>query len=478
MKKKAAVKKRSTEKSHSSAIELKSLLPGLHKAGVLVFDTETLKTVSSDWTRLPGEAAAAAFPRSIEETQTILAACFEARIPVVPSGGRTGLSGGAVGNPGCLILSLAKLNKVHAVDPLTRTVRVEAGAVTEAVHEHCRKVGLFWPVDLASKGSCTVGGNLSTNAGGVRVVRYGMSRRWVVSAKVLTVQGELLDLCAGLEKDNVGYNLLQLIVGSEGTLGVIVEATLKLVPISDPKAKRVFLFAVSSLSNVFELFHGVRAHRFDVGAFEFFSDKCLQAVEKHQNKILPLSQRGAFYLLMEADSYTDPSDWLADLVERDVVLDGIRAESESQAASLWAFRETITESLGRTAQLKKFDLSLPFHRQAEFLERMDSLNDEKKWKLNLYFFGHFGDGSPHINVLRPEGVSEEKFLADAKLFEDALVKALLEFGGSLSAEHGVGLIRRDWLELRRSEPEKRLYRAIKAAFDPQGLLNPGKVLFT
>lgn len=456
--------------------QLKTRLRDLLPADRILDDVSTLKEFSSDWTGIPGQAALALFPISTFEVKAILSACSELNLPVVPSGGRTGLSGGAVALNGAVVLSLSKMDQIRPVDSTLRRVRVQAGAITENVHEHCRKSGLIWPVDLASKGTCHVGGNLSTNAGGVRVVRYGMTRQWVSSIQAVTAQGEELNLSQGLEKDNVGYNLMQLILGSEGTLAVITEAILKLVPIPKPEHSHVFLFSVGSLGAIERLFESARTADFEIVAFEFFSKKCSVAVEKQLQRRLPLKTTGPYQVLMEIESYEDWSSWMGTLLSEGLVLDGVVSKSSQESRDLWMLREGISESLARTASLRKFDLSVPFRKQAEFLHQMLEIIETRKYALDPHLFGHFGDGSPHINLLKPENVDMEMFREHCDWFEKELTFQLQRLGGSLSAEHGVGLLRKEWLRQVRTEEEKRLYREIKRVFDPKNLLNPGKVV--
>lgn len=432
-----------------------------------------------DWTRTPGEAGAVVLPRTTEEVSRVLKICSQRRVPVVPSGGRTGLAGGATAN-GELALSLEKMNRIGPVDNAGRTVRVQAGAVTAAVHEATTRHGLTWPIDLAAKGSCQVGGNLSTNAGGVRVIRYGMSRKWVIGIQAVTMKGDILELNGDLEKNNTGYDLVQLIVGSEGTLAVITEATLRLTRL--PKDSGVFLFPLREMADLPKLFEQVTRGPFETLAFEFFSGACLRSVQSKLGRTSRIGDNAPFYALLEAELPTAAAKhacqtWLEDLLGSGVVSDGWAAGSTEEAKEIWGFREGITESLQLSSPIvKKYDVSVAVRKIVPFLTEVEARVAEEGWKIDLFLFGHFGDGSPHLNLLKPPNVSEKQFLSDWAKFEGALFAMLKEQGGSVSAEHGVGCLKKNWLLYSRQPAELELLRGIKNAFDPDGLLNPGKVI--
>src|SRR4051794_25325252 len=298
-----------------------------------------------DWTRIHAPAPSAiAFPRTTEQVSRLLALCNEASFPVVPSGGRTGLAGGAVAARGELVVSLSRMRRMDPVDVLGATVRVQAGAVTEAVHRHAAEHGLTWPVDFASKGSSQIGGNIATNAGGVKVIRYGLTRHWVLGLQVVLASGEVLELGGALEKNNTGIDLRQLFIGSEGTLGVITEATLKLT--RPPEKLDVFLFAVPDLAGVLALFREARRAPFVIMAYEFFTERCLARVRRHRAVRAPLAEASDYYVLLEVE-HGDPEAleaWIGSLFDRGLVTDGTLAQHASQAAEIWALREGISES--------------------------------------------------------------------------------------------------------------------------------------
>jgi FAD/FMN-containing dehydrogenase len=363
-----------------------------------------------------------------------------------------------------------------AVSQLSRTVRVGAGCITENVHKHCEAANLTWPIDLASKGSCQIGGNLSTNAGGLRVIRHGMARKWVTSLQVVTMEGSILELNAELEKNNTGYDLLQLIVGSEGTLGVITEATLKLAPISRDVNRAVFFFALKGIEGLPYLFEKARQGPFDILAFEFFSQRCLQAVGEKLKRSSRLGHSGAFYVVMEVAGPESRDAWLDDVLGGENVVDALQAESSEDRRAVWGLREGITESIAMTGRARKHDLSVPIVSVAPFLADLEKALQKDKYSLELFLFGHFGDGSPHVNLVNPPGASFAAFNRDCDRFEEILFPLLQKYRGSISSEHGIGLLKKKWLRFSRTAEEIRIFRGIKAALDPKALLNPGKIL--
>lgn len=433
-----------------------------------------------DWTRTPGMAGAVVLPKTTQEVSAILKLCSEQKVSVIPSGGRTGLAGGITAQNGELALSLNRLNRLDPVDVLGRTVTVQAGVTTQALHEHCEKEGLTWPIDLASKGTSTVGGNLSTNAGGVRVIRYGMARRWVSSIQAVLMSGEIIQLNQGLEKNNTGYDLLQLLVGSEGTLAVITEATLKLCP--PPIHSRVFFFSVPDYDSLTRLYEKARKGPFVLTSYEFFSAKCLGRVAEKLGRKSKLKNASQFFAILDVEENSNPSPtnsidkWLEDLLENSFIEDGLSAESSEAQKEVWGLREGITESLQMCGLVRKYDLCVPVNKCAGFLKDAESLYQRMKIQSELYVFGHFGDGSPHLNFLNSKNLDPEDFHKEINQFEQELYPLLRRYQGSVSAEHGVGVLKKNWVLYSRTQAELNLYHAIKKAFDPSGLLNPGKII--
>lgn len=447
---------------------------------LLILDPEEVQSYALDWTKVyPPKACAVALPRSTAELARLLSWCHENEVAVVPSGGRTGLAGGAVAARGELVLSLERMRKMHPVDPFARTVRVEAGAVTDAVRAHTEAEGLFWPVEFAATGSSQIGGNISTNAGGLRVVRYGLTRQWVLGLTVVTMQGEILELNGALEKNNTGPDLRQLFIGTEGTLGVIAEATLKLTEL--PKASTVAFLAVPDLDTGLKVFRSAReAKGFTLLGFEYLSHACLQVVLRVSKMSAPLESESPAYLVVELEPPEPGQDeggqaWLGELFEAGWVTDGVLADSTAQARQLWSYRERIGESLAHEGFLYKNDVSVPVSEMPVFVQEMQDTFTEHYPDFSVYLFGHVGDGNVHVNIMKPEGMDTQLFLdacheTDALLFD--IVRA---HKGSVSAEHGIGLLKRPYLQYSRSPAELQIFAQIKRALDPKKLLNPGKI---
>jgi FAD/FMN-containing dehydrogenase len=416
-------------------------------------------------------------PRSTDEVSRFVALCSKYGVPIVPSGGRTGLAGGAVAARGEVVVSLERMRRMDPVDVAGQSVRVQAGAVTEAVHVHAGAHGLTWPVDFASKGSSTVGGNVATNAGGVRVIRYGLTREWVLGLEVVTPTGVVLELGGALEKNNTGLDLRQLYIGSEGTLGIVTEATLKLTRLPGPT--HVALLAVDGLAGALRLLERARGGPFVVAAFEFFTDACLARVMRHRGFDAPFrGARPAGYVLLEVEheSRGDVETWLEDALETAGAANGMLAQNTAQAKRLWAYREDISESLAATGLPHKNDVALPVAALGSFADDLGALLSSRYPGYELCLFGHVGDGNLHINVMKPDAMSASDFHATTREADHALFELVRRHRGSISAEHGIGLLKKDFLGYSRSEEEVRVMRAVKLALDPAGILNPGKVL--
>ena len=451
-------------------------LAGALPADAVTRDPADLVEYGRDWTRVVEPApCAVALPRTTDEVVRIVRACAAHDVAVVPSGGRTGLAGGAVAGRGELVLSLAKMRAMHDVDVVGGTLRVQAGAVTQAVHEHCEPHGLTWPVDFASKGSSTVGGNIATNAGGVKVIRWGLTRQWVLGLQVVLASGEVLDGPGALEKNNTGLDLRQLFVGSEGTLGIVTEATLKLARL--PRRLDVLLFAVEDLPAVVRLFREVRASAFTLSAYEMFTSACLARVLAHRALRDPLDERASHYVLVELEDAGESAleSWVQGLFERGVVKDGTLAQNAAEGRALWALRESISESLSATGFPHKNDIALPVAALEAFCAELGALFARRYPAWEVCLFGHIGDGNLHVNVMKPHGDDRAAFLARVKEADREMFDLVKAHGGSVSAEHGIGLLKKAWLGWTRSDGEIATMKAVKRALDPAGMLNPGKI---
>ena len=439
-------------------------------------EASDLTEYGRDWTKVFTPAPSlVAFPRTTDEVSRFLSLASEHGVAVVPSGGRTGLAAGAVAASGEAVLSLSRMRRMDPVDLLGATVRVQAGAVTEAVHQHCAPHGLTWPVDFASKGSSQVGGNIATNAGGVKVIRYGLTRQWVLGLQVVLASGEVLELNGALEKNNTGVDLRQLFIGSEGVLGVITEATLKLARL--PGKLDVLLFAVPDLAGVLRLFREARRGPFTISAYEFFTDRCLARLRRHRAVKSPFADDASHYVLLEvegADAATLEA-WVASVFEQGLALDGVQAQHAGEAAQLWTLREGISESLSATGTPHKNDISLPIAALESFCAELDGVFARRWPGWEICLFGHIGDGNLHVNVMKPDDLAKDAFLARTKEADADMFELVRAHGGSVSAEHGIGLLKKPYLGYTRTPREIELFRAMKRALDPRGILNPGKV---
>jgi FAD/FMN-containing dehydrogenase len=457
------------------------LLEKEFRAGFYSTDSGDLATYGRDWTKVhTPNPLVICFPESTAEVSHLLKLCHQNGVAVVPSGGRTGLAGGAVAANGECVLSLSRMRKIGNLDPLALTLEVEAGVVTEAVHEHLKPEGLTWPIDFASKGSSTVGGNIATNAGGVKVIRYGLTRNWVLGLTVVLMSGEVLRLNGSLEKNNTGVDLRQLFIGTEGIFGIITEAVLKLAPLS--KESDVFFFALPGLGPVFDLFSEARKSGFLLNAFECLSNDCLQIVLQNRGWSSPLRETHEYYVLMEIERPERSGgrealeQWLSGLFENGLVQDAVLAQSPKEAQTLWAMREGISESLSSLGMLHKHDISLPIHRLKEFIEKWTQDLSANYPGLKPYIFGHIGDGNLHVNLLKPNEMDPAEFKAACGKADARMFGWIQEFEGSVSAEHGIGLLKKHLLAYTRTEAEIELMRRFKGVFDPKGLMNPGKIL--
>lgn len=446
--------------------------PGLR----LLTEAGDLEHYGRDWTRRWTPAPLAiAQPASIAEVQAVVRWANEHRVALVPSGGRTGLSGGAVAAHGELVVSLARMSRVLGFDAVDRTLTVQPGIALEAVQQAAREHGLIYPVDFAARGSCSIGGNIATNAGGIRVIRYGNTREWIAGLKVVAGNGDLLDLNRGLIKNSSGYDLRQLMIGSEGTLGIVVEASLRLT--ERPPASQVMLLALPDMDALMQVFALFRA-RLSLQAFEFFTDVALKHVLAHGAQ-RAIDGDYPYYVVTEFDAVDERAQAQAlaafeQGVEHGWIADGVLAQSDAQAAALWRLREGITESLAPHKPYKN-DIAVRISAVPAFLAEIQALLAREYPHMDVVWFGHIGDGNLHINVLKPASLADADFIAQCEHVTKLLAQTLQRHGGSISAEHGIGLVKRAYLESTRSAAEIALMRGVKAVFDPNGILNPGKV---
>jgi FAD/FMN-containing dehydrogenase len=467
-------------------------VPSLHRALVAVVGDERCTAAPDDLAYFgsdrcrggwPVRPSLVVFPRSVAEVQAVVQACAAHGAAIVPSGGRTGLAGAATATAGEVVLSLEKMRQILAVDPAARTLRCEPGVTLQAVQEAAAAHGLLYPIDYASKGSAQIGGSLATNAGGVKVLRYGLTRDWVLGLKAVLASGVCLDLGGALVKNNTGYDLRQLFIGSEGTLGVIVEVTLRLA--RPPADALVALCAVPDDDAVLALFARLRASDLTLSAFECLDEGCVRHVLTHRGGAAPFAEPSARLVLIEVEvplpgaaarehSEAALGDVLGAASEADEIDDALLAATPAQARGLWALREDISESLHRHTP-HKADIALPVARVGEFLAAWRPAVAARLPEIEALCFGHIGDGNLHLNLLRPDDLELSEFLARVHAFDDETYALVQAHGGSISAEHGVGLLKREHLHYTRSPEELAIFRGIKAALDPRGLFNPGKI---
>jgi len=432
-----------------------------------------------------GAAALVVRPSTVEQVAAVVRVCRDARLGVVPQGGNTGYCGGATPFDGEreILLSLSRLNRVREVDAMGFTMTVEAGVVLANAQAAAREHGLLLPLSMGSEGSAQIGGNLSTNAGGLAVLRYGTMRELVLGLEVVLPNGEVLSALKGLRKDNTGYDLKALFLGAEGTLGVITAAVLKLFP--EPRSRQTAWLAVASLDAACKLLGRARRESGDqVVSAEYVSRRSLDLVLKHvPGAREPLERPATHYLLLELASADDDAELRAKLervlaggLASGEILDGTIADSLAQRSALWLLRERVPEAEKRDGGSVKHDVSVRIGRIAEFVARAEpALAGVAPHRLSIY--GHIGDGNLHFNVLPPAGQDIDEFRAGPAEALSACVHDLAaRLGGSFSAEHGVGILKVH--ELTRYQPPEAvaLMRAIKHALDPHGIMNPGKML--
>jgi FAD/FMN-containing dehydrogenase len=439
-----------------------------------------------DWRgRYKGRALCVVRPGSTEEVAAVVRACAAANIAMVPQGGNTGLVGGGVPREGGgeVLISLARLNRVRAIDAANNTITVEAGCTLAAVQAAAVAEERLFPLSLASEGSCQIGGNLSSNAGGVQVLRYGNTRELTLGLEVVLPSGEIWQGLRGLRKDNTGYDLKHLFIGSEGTLGIITAAVLKLFPL--PRSRVVAWVALASAEQAIALMAAVRSGCGErLTAFEIVSRQALSLVLQHiAGTRDPLAEAAPWYVLIEL---SDPSaqarldslleEVLGAELEAGRLLDVVISASEAQAQALWALRENISEAQRIEGVSIKHDIAVPVSRIPDFLQRAGAALQEAFPDVRCVAFGHVGDGNLHYNLSKPVAGDNAAFIAQTAAVNRIVHDIVAQLDGSISAEHGLGQLKREEITRYKSALELGLMRSIKEAFDPAGLMNPGKLL--
>ncbi len=427
-------------------------------------------------------ALAVVRPATPEEVAFVVTECRARRIGIVPQGGNTGLVGGSVAN-GEIILSLGRLNRIRELDPVNATITVEAGCVLKTVQEAADRAGRLFPLALAAEGSCQIGGNLATNAGGTNVLRYGNARDLVLGLEVVLADGRIWHGLSGLRKDNTGYDLKQLFLGSEVSLGIIYGAVLKLF--RKPRSRATAFIGCASPHHALRLLERLQAGAGDaLSGFEFMAGFALDIVLRHMPGVVrPLAAAHGGYVLAELTS-PDPDADLAGRLEmllaaalaEGVIEDAALGRSEAQNRAFWQLRESVPEAQKREGGSIKHDVSVPVSRVADFIEAASQACTERLPGIRVCAFGHFGDGNIHFNLSQPEGMDKAEFLGFWGEFNRLVHDIVAGMGGSMSAEHGIGLLKREELRRYKDPVALELMRTLKQALDPLNLLNPGKVL--
>ena len=468
------------------AKDLRSRLSVLLGTDCLLTEDAAIEPFLTDHRKLyRGRAPAVALPRTVEQISRLLSFCNDNRVAVVPHGGNTSYCGGATPDESGeqLVLSLRRLNRIRNVDPRNWSMVAEAGCILAEVQQAADQVDRFFPLTLGSEGTCQIGGNLSTNAGGTNVVRYGMMRDQVLGLEVVLPGGRVMSTLSTLRKDNTGYDLKSLFIGAEGTLGVITAASLKLYP--KIRSTATAFAAVPSPQAAVTLLSELREASGDsVSSFELIPRIGIDLTTKHIPGVIdPLDRRFEWYVLCELTS-SRFIDTLVPVLEgalegalsRGIVLDGVMAQNERHREAFWKLRETIPEAQRLDGASLKHDISVPVAVLPDFVERASQWLNANVPEGRLVCYGHVGDGNLHFNLNQAPGASQEAFMAREPAARRAIHDLVRDYAGSFSAEHGIGRLKVPELETYAVPAELELMRALKRAFDPNGIMNPGKVL--
>ena len=451
----------------------------------VITDAQTMHPYLGDWRgRYRGAARCVVRPGSTAEVAAVVRACSAAGVAMLPQGGNTSHCGASIPDKSgkTVLISLSRLNKVRAVDAANNTITVEAGCVLQNLQEAALAVDRLFPLSLAAEGSCQIGGNLSTNAGGVQVLRYGNARELVLGLEVVLPDGEVWNGLRGLRKDNTGYDLKQLFIGAEGTLGIITAAVVKLFPL--PQSTATAWLAIASPQAAIGLLNGLQAaFGAMLTACELVSDISLGMVLKHIPGAQAPLEKSPWYLLVELSGSGEEAalrdalaTFLEPALESGEISDAVLAQSVDQAKRLWNLRESISEAQKIEGFSIKHDISVPVSRIPEFLERAGAALQHAWPGIRIVAFGHVGDGNLHYNQSKPEAGENAAFIAAQPQVNEMVHDIVHQLGGSISAEHGIGQLKREEILRYKSPLEMQMMRTIKQAFDPRGLMNPGKVV--
>jgi len=461
-----------------SSAEISQQLAAIVGADKVKTDADDLENFGKDWTKIyPPAPSAIVFPKTTEQVQQIVLWANEHKIGLVPSGGRTGLSAGAVAANGEVVVAFDHMNSLTEFNPVDRTVKCGAGVITEQLQTFAEDQGLFYPVDFASAGSSQIGGNIGTNAGGIKVIRYGMTRDWIAGMTVVTGKGDILELNKDLVKNNTGYDMRQLFIGGEGTLGFVTEATMRLA--RPAKNLTVLVLGVPEFDAIMSVLNTFQSS-IDLTAFEFFSDKAMRKVLARGDVPAPFETEAEYYCLLEFEAEMEEHinaamELFEKCMEEGWVLDGVISQSETQANNLWRLREDISETIAEWTPYKN-DISVVVSKVPPFLKEIEEVVTREYPDFEIIWFGHIGDGNLHLNILKPEGLAKEEFFEKCAKVSTWVFEIVEKYQGSVSAEHGVGMTKKPYLEYTRSKAEIEYMKAIKSAFDPNNIMNPGKLI--
>ncbi|UNU72656.1 FAD-binding oxidoreductase [Moraxella nasovis] len=440
-------------------------------------DQDSLDNWGKDWTKHFAPAPSAiVFPKTTEQVADIVRLANIHKVCLVPSGGRTGLSAGAVASCGEVVISFDKMNAIGKFYEADRMVEVEAGVVTKALQEFADNQGLYYAVDFASSGSSQIGGNIATNAGGIKVIRYGMTRNQILGLTVVTGKGDILQLNGGMLKNATGYDFRHLFIGSEGTLGFITRALIKLE--KPPVNLTAMVLGVPDFGSVVKLLDRF-GKSLTLTAFEFFDSVAIDKVLLAGHAKAPFDSRTPFYVLLEFEA---PSDAVLDTamnvfeeaLEDGFIIDGVMSQSVGQLTELWKLRESISETISVFTPYKN-DVSVLITHLGDFIDDIETIVKDNYPDFEICWFGHIGDGNLHLNILKPDGMDKDEFFGKCQTVNQYVFATVQKYQGSISAEHGVGMTKKPYLDYTRSQAEIDYMKAIKAVFDPNGIINRGKI---
>ncbi|MDO4699328.1 MAG: FAD-binding oxidoreductase [Moraxella sp.] len=453
--------------------ELHTTLPDL----TIKTDADSLDNWGKDWTKhFDPNASAILFPKSTEEVAQIVRLANAHHTPLVPSGGRTGLSAAAVAAFGEVVVSFDKMNAIGRFYEADRMVEVEAGVVTKALQEFAESKDLYYAVDFASAGSSQIGGNIGTNAGGIKVIRYGMTRNQVLGLTVVTGKGDVLELNGGMLKNATGYDFRHLFIGSEGTLGFVTKALIKLE--KPPVNLTAMVLGVPDFNSVVALLDKF-GKALNLTAFEFFDQIAVNKVIQAGHTKAPFDSQTPFYVLLEFEAVSDDvldtaMSVFESCAEDGLIVDGVMSQSVGQLNELWKLRESISETISVFTPYKN-DVSVLISHLGNFIGDIESIVKDNYPDFEICWFGHIGDGNLHLNILKPDNLSKDEFFAKCQVVNQYVFETVQKYQGSISAEHGVGMTKKPYLDYTRSPVEIEYMKAVKAVFDPNGIMNRGKI---